>query len=125
MNNINLIGRLVKDVELKYTSEGKAVANFVIAVNRQYQKNEADFFPIVIWGKPAENCATYISKGSKVAVTGRVQIRSYDASDGNKRYITEVIANNVEFLDSKQDATNSEKVKMSDFQQIADEDVPF
>ncbi len=105
LNKVILIGRLTKDVELKFTQAGKAVANFTLAVDRPFKnqqgEKEADFIKIVVWGKQAENCANYIGKGSLVAVDGRLQIRSYDGNDGQRRYVTEVIADSVKFLDKR------------------------
>lgn len=109
MNKVTLIGRLTKDPELKFTPrEGKAVATFTLAVDRRGKdgKKEADFIPIVVWGKQAENTANYTAKGSLVGVAGRIQTRSYDAKDGGKRYITEVVAEEVQFL-SKGNSTPS------------------
>lgn len=103
LNKIILIGRLTKDVELRYTESGKAVANFTLAVDRPFKKaqgeKEADFIRIVVWGKQAESCANYIGKGRLAAVEGRLHIRSYDGNDGQRKYITEVVAETVEFLD--------------------------
>ena len=101
MNSIILIGRLTKDPDLRYTQAGKAVCSFTLAVDRPYSgdKKEADFINIVVWNKVGENCAQYLSKGRKVAVQGRLQIRSYEDDKGYKKYITEVVANSVEFLD--------------------------
>lgn len=100
MNSIILIGRLTKDPELRYTQAGKAVCSFTLAVDRPYSgdNKEADFINIVVWNKVGENCAQYLSKGRKVAVQGRLQIRSYEVDKGQRRYITEVVANSVEFL---------------------------
>lgn len=103
LNKIILIGRLTRDVELRYTESGKAVANFTLAVDRPFKnqqgEKEADFIRTVVWGKQAENCANYIGKGRLVAVSGRLQIRSYEGKDGQRRYITEVVAEEVRFLD--------------------------
>ena len=101
MNNIILIGRLTKDPDLRYTQAGKAVCSFTLAVDRPYSgdKKETDFINIVVWNKVGENCAQYLSKGRKVAVQGRLQIRSYEDDKGYKKYITEVVANSVEFLE--------------------------
>jgi single-strand DNA-binding protein len=104
MNKVTLIGRLTKDPELKFTpGTGTAVANFTIAVDRRLPnkdgQREADFIPIVVWGKQAESTANYMSKGKLIAINGRLQIRSYDAKDGTKRYITEIVAEEVQFLD--------------------------
>ena len=103
MNKIILIGRLTKDVDLRFTESGKAVANFTLAVDRPYKnqkgKQEADFIRIVVWGKLAENCGNHLGKGRLVAVDGRLQIRSYEGQDGQRKYITEVVAETVKFLD--------------------------
>lgn len=112
LNSVILIGRLTKDPELKYTQSGKAVATFTLAVNRGYAnaqgEREADFIPIVVWQKQAENCANYIGKGSLVAVEGRIQVRTYDAKDGSgRRWVTEVVADNVRFLDRRDSGSQS------------------
>lgn len=100
LNIVVLIGRLVKDSELRYTPNGKAVATFTLAVDNPYKKGEADFINVVTWGKTGENVATYTRKGSLVAVEGRISTRNYE-KDGRKVYVTEVVADNVRFLDSK------------------------
>lgn len=96
MNKWVGIGRLTKDAELKYTpGAGTPVSTFILAVdnyNAKEKKNDADFIPIVLWGKSAENLAQYLIKGTQVAVAGRISTRSYDAKDGTKRYVTEVVA---------------------------------
>ena len=112
MNRVVLIGRLTRDPELRYTSgSNAAVCNFTIAVDRgftgQSGDREADFIPIVVWNKQAENVKNYLAKGSQVAVEGRIQVRNYDDQNGQKRYVTEVIANNVEFLGSKNSSSNT------------------
>ena len=103
MNKVVLIGRMVKDPELKFApGSGTAVTNFTLAVNRRFKKEgqpEADFLPIVVWGKQAESTANYMSKGKLLSVAGRIETRSYDAKDGTKRYVTEVIADEVHFLE--------------------------
>ncbi len=102
MNKAFLIGNLTKDPELRTTSTGLSVCSFSIAVNRKFVNQqgvrEADFFNIVSWRGTAENCAKYLTKGKKVSIIGTIQNRSYDAQDGTKRYITEIIAEGVEFL---------------------------
>ena len=132
MNNVVLIGRLVRDPELRYTANGKAVAQFSIAVNRPFSKTkEADFFNIVVWGKTGENCSNYLAKGRLVGVQGRLQSRSYENKAGVKKYITEVVADRVEFLEwgkkeefkSKSNEVDSE---LDNFKEIdANDDVPF
>lgn len=105
MNKVFLIGRLTKDPELRYTSTNTAAASFTVAVNRNFTnqngEREADFINVVVWRKQAENVKQYLTKGSQVAIDGRIQTRSYDAQDGTKRYVTEVVADNVQFLDSR------------------------
>lgn len=127
MNLTIMIGRLCKDPELKYIpSTGKAVANFTIAVDRPFSKEkQADFFNVQVWGKVAENCANYLAKGSKAAIKGTIQNRSYDAQDGTKKYITEIIADSVEFLDSKKDAGFTPKSLDNEYTELNDSDVPF
>ena len=105
MNKVFLIGRLTRDPELRYTGNNTAVASFSIAVNRNFTnqsgEREADFINIVVWRKQAENVKNYLTQGSQVAIDGRIQTRSYNDADGKKRYVTEVVADNVEFLGSK------------------------
>lgn len=106
MNKVILIGRLTRDPELRFTpGSGAAVTSLTLAVDKFVNgEKQADFVPVVIWGKQAESTANYMSKGSQVAISGRIQTRSYDAKDGTKRYVTEVVAdqfNGVEFLGSK------------------------
>ena len=96
-----LIGNLTRDVEKRETETGKTVANFSIAVGRTFS-DETDFFNVTVWEKQAENCAKYLKKGSKVGIVGTLQNRSYKANDGVKRTITEVVAEQVEFLSPKQ-----------------------
>jgi len=104
MNVAILIGRLTKDPELRYIpSTGKAVATFSIAVDRPFSgkdgKKQADFFNIVVWGKIAENCANYLAKGRLAGIKGQIQNRSYDTQAGEKRYVTEIVADTVQFLE--------------------------
>ena len=104
LNSVILIGRLTKDPDLRYTTSGTAVAKFTLAVDRPRRSDsekETDFIPVVAWGKTAENCANYIGKGSLVAVEGRIQVRTYEAKDGGKRWVTEVVAGAVHFLDKR------------------------
>jgi len=108
MNKVVIIGRLTKDPELRFTpGSGAAVTTLTLAVDKYNTKTgqrEADFVPVVVWGKQAESTANYMTKGSQVAISGRIQTRTYDAKDGTKRYVTEVVADQfggVEFLGSK------------------------
>jgi single-strand DNA-binding protein len=99
-----LIGRLTRDPELRYTPQGVAVTQFTLAVDRPFSNNqnerEADFIPVVTWRQLAETCANYLRKGRLTAVEGRIQVRNYDNNEGKKVYVTEVIADNVRFLES-------------------------
>ena len=125
MNNIILIGRLTKDPELRYTQAGKAVCSFTLAVDRPYSgdKKEADFINIVVWNTIGENCAKYLSKGRKAAVQGRLQIRSYEDNNGQRRYVTEVVASSVEFLEwgEKKSSDDDFGIEVS----LDDADCPF
>ncbi|WP_163655404.1 single-stranded DNA-binding protein [Listeria sp. PSOL-1] len=113
MNRVILVGRLTKDPELRYTPSGVAVATFTLAVNRtftnQQGEREADFINCVVWRKPAENVANFLKKGSLAGVDGRVQTRNYEGQDGKRVYVTEVVAESVQFLEprnSNQGSTN-------------------
>lgn len=133
MNNANLIGRLTRDVELRYTQAGKAVASFTLAINRGFGKdNEADFIQCVTWEKTAENMAQYTGKGSQVGITGRIQTRRYENKDGQTVNVTEVVANMVEFIGTKSDheakprqenqAFNPDYVDSDDFEAVDEDD---
>lgn len=105
LNNVNLCGRLTRDIDLRYTQSGKAVGSFSLAVNRNFKNSdgdyEADFINCTIWGKSAENLANFVSKGSLINVSGRLNTRNYDNKQGQKVYVTEVIVENFDLLDSK------------------------
>ncbi|MET3683841.1 single-strand DNA-binding protein [Alkalibacillus flavidus] len=105
LNRTVLVGRLTKDPELRYTANGVAVANFTLAVNRPFSnqqgEREADFINCVIWRKQAENLASYMGKGSMVGVDGRIQTRSFDNQEGKRIFMTEVVAESVQFLESR------------------------
>ena len=117
MNKVFLIGRLTRDPELRYTGNNTPVASFTLAVNRPYTsqsgEREADFINIVVWRKQAENVKNYLSQGSQVAIDGRIQTRSYDDQNGQKRYVTEVVADNVEFIGSRNSSNNSNNMNSS------------
>lgn len=117
MNKIILLGRLTRDPEVRYTSTGKVVCQFTLAVDRPFAnqegQREADFIPVVIWGKQGETCGNYLTKGQRTLVEGRLQIRSYNAKDGGKRWITEVIADHFEFIECKATSDITEE-KVSD-----------
>ena len=110
MNKVILIGRLTRDPELRHTPQGTAVCQITVAVNRrgaQPGQQDADFINVSVWGVQAENVARYMAKSRQVAVEGRIQTRNYDDKDGKKVYVTEVIATNVQFLDSKGSGSDS------------------
>ena len=125
LNKVILIGRLTRDVEHRFIDSGKAKANFTLAVDRPFRnangEKEADFINIVAWDKLAELCSKYIRKGRLVAVEGRLQIRSYEGQDGQRKYITEIVANEVRFLDKPKD---KEEPTFEDVQENTD-GVPF
>ena len=101
MNQVVLIGRLTKDPELRATSNDKQVASFTLAVDKYGEG--ADFINCIVWGKSAENLCKYQEKGSQIALNGRIQTRTYDDAKGNKQYITEVVAESIEFLGNKKE----------------------
>lgn len=111
INSVTLVGRLTKDVDLKYTPNGLAVATFTLAVNRaftnQQGEKETDFINIVVWRKPAENVSKFCKKGSLIGITGRIQTRSYDGQDGKRVYVTEVLAENIQYLDTRSGSNNN------------------
>ena len=139
MNKVILVGNLTKDPELATTNSGVSVCRFTLAVGRRYQnadgERETDFINIVTWRGLADNCSKYLSKGSKVCVVGSLQNRSYEDKDGNKRYATDIVAEDVEFISSRgqgdatampasQPATRTKKV--SELQPVDDgDDLPF
>lgn len=105
MNRVVLVGRLTKDPDLRYTPNGVPVATFTLAVNRPFTsqsgEREADFINCVVWRKPAENVANFLKKGSLAGVDGRVQTRNYDGQDGKRVYVTEILAESVQFLEPR------------------------
>ena len=122
MNKVVLIGRLTRDPDLRYPSSNIPVANFTIAVNRNFTnqngEREADFINVIVWRKQAENVKKYISKGSLVAIEGRIQTRNYDAQDGTKRYVTEVIADNVSFLGGRSTSSESSSYAANNYNNV-------
>lgn len=137
MNKVILVGRLTKDIEMRYTQTGKAIARFILAVNRRVskdkEKQQADFIPIIVWNKLAEICSKYLTKGSQILVEGHLQIRDYVAQDGKKHYIAEVIAQELEFMGSKVTAGNEQlqnqeqNISQEEITQdtATDEEIPF
>jgi single-strand DNA-binding protein len=128
MNKAILIGNLTKDPELSTIPSGVSVCKFSIAVNRIFADAEGnkatDFFNIVVWRKVGENCAKFLKKGSKVCVVGQIQNRSYDDKDGNKRYVTEIIADEVEFL-SRAGEGSGAPMGAGDMTPVSDDNLPF
>ena len=142
LNNISLVGRLTKDVELRYTPSNVAVATFTLAVNRTFKnengEREADFINCAMWRQQAENLASWAKKGALIGITGRIQTRSYDNQQGQRVYITEVIAETFQLLESKGQGNNQGQQKQAqqqapDFSRnananpldITEEDLPF
>lgn len=125
MNKVILLGNLTKDPELITTNSGISVCRFTLAVSRRYTNSsgerETDFLNIVVWRTLGENCHKYLKKGSKCCVVGQVQTRSYEAQDGTKKYITEIVAEEVEFL-STAPKKESEQVEMIE---VNDDSLPF
>ena len=111
LNRVVLVGRLAKDPDLRYIPNGKAVASFTLAVDRPFKnakgEKEADFINIVVWGAQAENCANYLSKGKLAGVDGKIAVRSYEGQDGQRRWVTEVVGDNVSFLSPKTESSGN------------------
>ena len=144
INSVVLVGRLTKDPDVRYTSVNNTlVANYTLAVNRTYVKpgeqRQADFIPVIAWGKTGEFVSKYFKKGMQVSVVGRIQTRSWDDQNGQKRYATEVVASEVQILEAKKDgadATSQANVaetfgsvadvsQTNEFSTITDDDLPF
>lgn len=127
MNKAILIGNLTKDIELSTTPSGISVAKFTVATQRKYAnadgEREADFHNCVAWRGLAENLAKYCGKGSKISVVGEIQTRNYEAQDGTKRYVTEIVANEIEFVGTKnKNEGSSEESKLTP---VDDDKLPF
>lgn len=124
MNKIILIGRMSKDIEIRYTQNQKEVGNFDLAVNRNYKnangEYDTDFFKCIAWGNLAKTIHTYTSKGSQIAIEGRVENRTYQANDGTNRYVTEVVVEGMQLLDSKKNNTTNNQEEI-----YSGEDLPF
>lgn len=139
LNRVVLIGRLTRDPELRYTPSGVATTQFTLAVDRPFAngngEREADFIPVVTWRQLAETCANYLRKGRLTAVEGRMQVRSYENSEGKRVYVTEVIADNVRFLESNREngrsSSHANENKVDPFSDdgkpidISNDDLPF
>jgi single-strand DNA-binding protein len=129
INNVTLVGRLTKDVELRYTPDGNAVASFTLACNRPFKNNgetQADFVNCVVWRKQAENTANFLGKGSLAGVVGRLQSRSYENSEGKRVFVLEVVAESVQFLEPKgNDNGQSRQQEQFETTDVQDDDLPF
>ncbi len=136
INNVILIGRLTRDVELRYTPNNVAVGAFTLAVNRNYKNaagdREADFINCVIWNKQAENLANWTRKGHLIGITGRIQTRSYENQQGQRVYVTEVVAESFQVLEKRDDSANYSSMDeqmppglSGQPMDISDDDLPF
>jgi len=134
MNKIILLGRLTRDPETRYTASGRAVTQFTLAVDRPFTNQngdrESDFIPVVIWGKTGEQAGAHLTKGQRCLVEGRLQIRSYEAKDGSKRYVAEAICDRFEFIERKSDSPHPVTPQYSapeEYEQAVpfSEEVPF
>ena len=127
INNVVLVGRLTKDVELRYTPANQAVATFTLAVNRTFKnangEREADFINVVIWRQAAENLANWAKKGALLGITGRIQTRNYENTQGQRVYVTEVIAENFQMLESRNQQQGQQQAQAT--QQQAKQPDPF
>ena len=124
INNVVLVGRMTRDAELRMTQSNTAVASFTLAVNRTFKsqngEREADFINVVIWRQQAENLANWAKKGALVGITGRIQTRNYENQQGQRVYVTEVVAENFQILESRNQQNNN-----SNPMDISDDDLPF
>ena len=128
MNHFVGIGRLTRDPNVKYTQSGKAYASLTLAIDRRKSSDgnqQADFIQCVAWEKTAEVISQYCTKGKKIAVEGRIQTRSYDAKDGAKRYVTEIVVNSMEFCDSKGGGASTTNGGAYAGTPVPDDDIPF
>lgn len=138
MNQFIGIGRLTADPEINETQSGVKVCRFTLAINRPYKdqngESQTDFLNVVVWRQLAENCARYLQKGKQCAVTGSVQVRNYNDQNGNKRYVTEIIAEHFEFLGAKQQSEHDygepppepkQRPRLNELEPIEEDDLPF
>lgn len=137
INNVVLVGRIVREPELRYTPQNTAVATFTLAVNRRFKnaqgEREADFINCVIWRQPAENLANWAKKGTLVGITGSIQVRNYENKEGQRVYVTEVLADNFQMLESSSNKTEKGKTKSQQDKdpfagspmEVSDDDLPF
>lgn len=128
MNRIQIIGRLTANPELKSTSNGTQVCTFTVAVNRRFNREETDFFPVTVWREMAINCNKYLAKGSQVAVCGALQIRRYDDKDGIKRTAIDLQADEVEFLSKAVENKSNNAFRQTtidELEEVDDDDMPY
>ena len=137
MNKVILVGNLTRDPELITTNSGVSMCRFSLAIQRRFASadgnRETDFIPVVVWRAQADNCYKYLKKGSKAGIVGSMQTRNYETPEGQKRYVTEVVADEVEFLSTKtaeenrdfNNENNDKKTVVDDFEPIDDDDLPF
>lgn len=144
INNVVLVGRMTKDADLRYTAQGQAVATLTLAVNRNFKnqngEREADFINIVIWRQQAENLASWAKKGALIGITGRIQTRNYENQQGQRVYVTEVVADSFQLLEARQNqngqgqsgnnavpdfSRNESSFGNSNLMDISDDDLPF
>jgi len=129
MNNVTLVGRMTKDPEIKFAQgTGTAITTFTIAVNRRFKKEnqpDADFIPVVQFGKAAEATANYMTKGKLVSLVGSISTRNYEAKDGTRKYVTEVITNEVNFLEKGEKTERTPTKQNEDVTPVSDDDIPF
>lgn len=130
INNVVLVGRTTREIELKYTNNDLAYANFQLAVNRNFKnqngEREADFINIVIWRQQAENLANWVKKGTLLGITGRIQTRNYENQRGQRVYVTEVVADNFQILEKKEAQANAQKpAQQETFSNVDDINLPF
>lgn len=129
MNSVCLVGRLTRDPEIKYTESGKTIARFGIAVDRRKKESGADFINIVAFDKTGEFIEKYFRKGQRIGITGRIQTGSYDGKDGKKVYTFDVVADNVEFVESKASASAPTPANADEFiavpDSVDDDGLPF
>lgn len=129
INNVTLVGRMTRDAELRYTPQNQAVATFTLAVNRNFKSangdREADFINCVIWRQQAENLANWAKKGVLIGITGRIQTRNYENQQGQRVYVTEVIAESFQLLESSKDRENGYQPKVDNQPDFSRQAEPF
>ena len=129
INNVVLVGRMTRDAELRYTPSNVAVATFTLAVNRTFKsqngEREADFINCVMWRQSAENLANWAKKGALIGITGRIQTRTYDNQQGQRVYVTEVVADNFKMLESRNQQSSNDTSGNENPMDIQDDDLPF